>query len=339
MDTKDSPQSAGGTGYDRADPAETSKHTNLDAITPSATNPDSEAASVEPEPLPEAVVDAFLEGIFKIIESDGSPSSVEPTVPKQPDRFTIHPLAEKFPALSDSDYQKLKASIAAYGVFEPIVINEKNQVLDGRHRWKACTELGKMPLTITLRILQKAATEPLSEEQFIYDSNIHRRHLTDDQRVMLATAFAPFFRKEGEKAKEEGNRKGGKSDPKSGPSKKRDLKSKKANSTVGKVAAKAGVSIHKAEQANMVEEHAPELSSAVASGEMPLKDAAKKATEKNAKTKEVFNAGIKPHSTRSVPKETTFDVFVLGLFKGVMADVNIEYPDKTREDVIKVICS
>ena len=177
-------------------------------------------------------------------------------------------------------------------------------------------------------------SKDLTEEQYIYDSNIHRRHLTDDQRVMLATAFAPFFRKEGEKAKEEGNRNGGKSDPKSGPSKKRDIKSKKANSTVGKVAAKAGVSLHKAEQAIMVEEHAPELSSAVASGEMALKDAAKEAgtrAEKKTKPKKTF--------TRSVPRETTFEVFVLGLFKGVMADVSQEYPDKTKEGVIKVICS
>jgi hypothetical protein len=289
-----------------------------------------EPAPTEPEYIPEPVSTEPV---------STEPVSTEPA--PEPEHvlgpLTIHPLAEKFPALSDSDYQKLKASIAAYGVFDHIVINEKNQILDGRHRWKACVELGVVPLATTLRILQEFATEPLSEEQFIYDSNIHRRHLTDDQRVMLATAFAPFFRKEGEKAKKEGNRKGGKSDPKSGPSKKRDIKTKKANSTVGKVAAKVGVSIHKAEQANMVEQHAPELTSAVTSGEMPLKDAAKKATEKKAKPKEVFNAGIKPHNTRSVPKETTFEQHVLALFKGVMLDVNLEYPDKTREEVLEVI--
>jgi hypothetical protein len=62
-------------------------------------------------------------------------------------------------------------------------------------------------------------------------------------------------------------------------------------------------------------------------------------TGKEPKAKQVFNAGIKPQSTRNVRKETTFEDFVRGLFKGVMNDVALEYPDKTREDVIKVLCS
>ena len=192
--------------------------------------------------------------------------------------YKIHPLAEKFPAIPPKDFEELKESIRKYGLFEPIVVSKEGYILDGRHRYRALMELERSPSGQIAHFEETVRkSKDLTEEQYIYDSNIHRRHLTDDQRVMLATAFAPFFRKEGEKAKEEGNRNGGKSDPKSGPSKKRDIKSKKANSTVGKVAAKAGVSLHKAEQAIMVEEHAPELSSAVASGEMALKDAAKEA--------------------------------------------------------------
>jgi ParB-like nuclease domain len=211
-----------------------------------------------------------------------TPESASP----ESEPLTIHPLAEKFPPLSDSDYQELKASIAAYGVFEPIVINEKNQVLDGRHRWKACTELGKTPLTITHRILQKAATEPLSEEQFIYDSNIKRRHLSDDQRVMLASVFLPYIKAETAAAKAESQLEGRTSDGKpklkdgsvsqdtDSPKSKRDTNAGKAST---KLAAKAGVSRHKAEQAITVAENAPKLVSAVAAGEMTLKEAAKQA--------------------------------------------------------------
>lgn len=305
---ENSPQEAGSAVVTRANPAEPNKHRNLDAFDPVAMNPDLDPAAPVPEPP-----------------------------------LTIHPLAAKFPSLSDSDYQKLKASIAAYGVFDHIVINEKNQILDGRHRWKACVELGVIPLVTTLRILQEFATEPLSEEQFIYDSNIHRRHLTDDQRAMLATEFLSFLKAEAEVRKVEHLQKPGTaSHHKKSVSQDSDSLIKhntNAGKASTKLAEKAQVTRYKAEQAIAVKENAPELSTAVTSGEITLKDAAKKATEKKAKPKEVFNFGIKPHSTRSVPKETTFDAFVLALFKGVMLDVGLEYPDKTREDVIKVICS
>jgi hypothetical protein len=235
--------------------------------------------------------------------------SPAPTAPARL-QVTIHPLAEKFPALSDSDYQKLKASIAAYGVFDHIVINEKNQILDGRHRWKACMELGAIPLAITLRSLQEFATEPLSEEQFIYDSNIHRRHLTDDQRVILAAEFLPFLKAEAEVRKVEHLQKTGTTSNNKSVSQhsdsltKRDTNAGKAST---KLAEKAQVSRYKAEQAIMIKENAPELVTPVASGEMALKDAAKEATLKKAKPKEVFNSGIKPQSTRNVRKETTFE--------------------------------
>jgi hypothetical protein len=62
MQKEFSPRSAGGTGYDRADPAETSKHTNLGAITPSATNPDSEPARLaELESIVERGLATFVE--------------------------------------------------------------------------------------------------------------------------------------------------------------------------------------------------------------------------------------------------------------------------------------
>jgi hypothetical protein len=133
------------------------------------------------------------------------------------------------------------------------------------------------------------ATKELTEEQFIYDSNIHRRHLTDDQRVMLAAEFLPYIKKEAETRKVEhlqksgtasNNRKSVSQD--SDSLTKRDTNAGKASA---KLADKAQVSRYKAEQAIVVKANAPELVSAVASGEITLKDAAKKVAPARSKQK------------------------------------------------------
>jgi hypothetical protein len=36
----------------------------------------------------------------------------------------------------------------------------------------------------------------VTEAQFIFDANYHRRHLTDEQRLALCTVFVPLWRKE-----------------------------------------------------------------------------------------------------------------------------------------------
>jgi hypothetical protein len=174
----------------------------------------------------------------------------------------IHPLAEKFPAMPPADFEKLKESIAKYGLFEPIVINEFGQILEGRHRYKALVDLGKDPWKNSISFTEvKGENEDLTEEQFIYDSNVHRRHLTDDQKAMLAAEFAPYFKKEAEKRKAgtqfagrapDGTpvtKSGSSVDSISGPPKNRDIEAKHANSTAGLVAEKADVSEYKATQA------------------------------------------------------------------------------------------
>ena len=209
--------------------------------------------------------------------------------------FTIHPLAERFPVMAQKDFDELKESIRKYGLFEPIIVNDKGQILDGRHRYKAITELGvHHPSSDTLGFDDvKGSNKDLTEEQFIYDSNIHRRHLTDDQRAMLATAFAPYFHQEAQERKTAPLQKPGEPshhqksvEANSTPLFKRDMKAKESNSTRGKVAAKAGVSTHKAEQAIRVSQD-PELSAQVANGTIPLVTAAKEVTKRKLRKAKV----------------------------------------------------
>jgi ParB-like nuclease domain len=106
--------------------------------------------------------------------------------------FKVHPLAELFPAMPPEDFQELKESIRKYGLFEPIIVNGAGQILDGRHRYRALLELGMglkaYQSTIGFEEIQ-TKDKPLTEEQFIYDSNIHRRHLTKTQIAAILLSF------------------------------------------------------------------------------------------------------------------------------------------------------
>jgi hypothetical protein len=81
--------------------------------------------------------------------------------------------------------------------------------------------------------------------------NLDRRHLSEDAYAAAAAALNRILRKEAKERQAAGLKKGTKKPvgTKSSPREKRDEKEKQAASTAGKVAAKAGVSLHKAKQA------------------------------------------------------------------------------------------
>ncbi len=53
----------------------------------------------------------------------------------------IHPFADCLPKLSESENQELRDDIAKRGLREPILIKD-GYIIDGRHRYHACCELG-----------------------------------------------------------------------------------------------------------------------------------------------------------------------------------------------------
>lgn len=100
-----------------------------------------------------------------------------------------HPLSAAFPAMSDSDYQALKDDIENNGQREPIIVHE-GMVLDGWHRYCACTELGIKPQQFTFG----EDDDPVA---FVLSHNLHRRHLTASQRaaaVVACSEWAPARR-------------------------------------------------------------------------------------------------------------------------------------------------
>src|SRR5262249_55500379 len=92
------------------------------------------------------------------------------------DRLTIHPAADLFPLMTAEEFQALKEDIRQYGQRERIVLFE-GMILDGRHRYRACLELGLSPRTVSIE--RDVVGDPVS---YVCSVNLHRRHLTAKQR-------------------------------------------------------------------------------------------------------------------------------------------------------------
>lgn len=96
-----------------------------------------------------------------------------------------HPAAELFPMMSAADLDALAADIREHGQREPIVLH-KGLILDGRHRYAACQTLGIEP-----RTMEWAGSDDADEiEAYVNSLNLHRRHLTESQRAMIAARRA-----------------------------------------------------------------------------------------------------------------------------------------------------
>ena len=92
--------------------------------------------------------------------------------------FPIHPLAQAMPEMPEREYRPFKKDIRDHGQMEPIkVLN--GMVIDGRHRQRACLELGIEPWYVFL----KEGTDPL---QYILSNNRFRRHDTKSQMAIAA---------------------------------------------------------------------------------------------------------------------------------------------------------
>ncbi len=98
--------------------------------------------------------------------------------------LTQHPLSAAFPGMADEDFAQLKADIALHGQREPIIVHE-GMVLDGWHRYRACTELGAEPKKFTF----DAKADPVA---FVLSQNLHRRHLSASQRAAAVVACAEW---------------------------------------------------------------------------------------------------------------------------------------------------
>jgi N6-adenosine-specific RNA methylase IME4 len=89
-----------------------------------------------------------------------------------------HDFADLFPLMSDPDLNGLVESIRSNGLREAIVTHE-GKILDGRNRYAACAKAGVVP-----EIVEYEGDNPLG---YVIDKNLHRRHLSESQRAMVAS--------------------------------------------------------------------------------------------------------------------------------------------------------
>ena len=92
-----------------------------------------------------------------------------------------HPIAALLPMMRDDEYTALVADLRQHGQREPITLIG-DLILDGRNRYKACSELGIIPLT-------RPYDGPADAEtlvRYVLSLNQHRRHLSSSQLAVIA---------------------------------------------------------------------------------------------------------------------------------------------------------
>ena len=92
--------------------------------------------------------------------------------------FPVSEYAMLFPDMDPGDYEMLVSSIRDGGLLEPIAV-WRGEVLDGRHRLRACLETGVEPRFVHL----DDAIDPV---QYVLAMNVARRHMDDSLRAVAA---------------------------------------------------------------------------------------------------------------------------------------------------------
>jgi hypothetical protein len=98
-------------------------------------------------------------------------------------RLPLHPLCELFPAMEDVAFDELVSSIKENGLQEPTVLLD-GAILDGRNRYIACLAAGVKPVFVPFR-----GGDPV---RFVLAANIHRRHLNQSQRAVIAADIVTY---------------------------------------------------------------------------------------------------------------------------------------------------
>jgi ParB/Sulfiredoxin domain len=194
----------------------------------------------------------------------------------------IHPFAEIFPLLDGPALEELTEDIKTHGLREPI-ITFRGAILDGRNRFIACQKANVKPTFTVYTGDEKSALA------WVVSANIHRRHLTVEQRAFAASRIAAL--REG--ANQHSSGKIGSNDepaPRGASSKSQESPSQ------AEAAEKLGVSRRSVQRARKIDEKgSAALRKAAESGQVPLARAA--AVVDLPKSEQLAAATAKPPAT------------------------------------------
>ena len=110
-----------------------------------------------------------------------------------------HPLADLIPPMSEEEYTRLRDDIKEQGLLEAITLYE-GMILDGRHRYRACEEVGAGIATWEY--------DGDTPARYVITLNANRRHLTVTQRAAIALAAVGPYEKEARARQQEGQERG-----------------------------------------------------------------------------------------------------------------------------------
>lgn len=100
----------------------------------------------------------------------------------------IHPLCAMSPDMSDDQYREFKADIETNGQREAVKL-WNGSIIDGRHRDRACRELGREPITASIEIDEDALPA------YVLSLNAMRSHLSVSQRAMYAANLTAHLKR------------------------------------------------------------------------------------------------------------------------------------------------
>lgn len=200
--------------------------------------------------------------------------------------YEPHPLAALIPSMSDDEYARLRDDVAANGLLDPIALYE-GKVLDGRHRYRACTETGVGPVFFEY--------DGASPAQFVISRNLHRRQLSTSQRAMVATDFLPHLEAEAHGRKRvHGQTAPGRSAQQHSAEVSAECSNGRASHNAGEM---VGVSASQVERAKKIRRTAPELADRIRSGDLTVNAAYLEVSSATAKTE----AKRKTNTPRGLP--------------------------------------
>ncbi len=186
----------------------------------------------------------------------------------------FHEAAEIFPLMTGDDFDELVEDIREHGLRVPIELLD-GKVIDGRNRYRGCLVAGVEQEYVDVEVEDPAA--------YVISMNLHRRHLDQSQRAMVAARSKEFYEDEAKKRR--------KRKPKSevGPGPQQNEDQGKSRDKAGEAFGVSGDSVDRAKK--VIDKGSPVLQAAVESGEVPVKVAAKLADLPRGEQTKAVKAG------------------------------------------------
>lgn len=111
-----------------------------------------------------------------------------------PEERQFHPVADIFPMMSEREFNDLVEDIDANGLREPIWLHRDGRIIDGRNRHRACMEIlsagGSQYAKHAEPVFRTYEGDDSGLVSFVVSLNLHRRHLNESQRAMVAARIA-----------------------------------------------------------------------------------------------------------------------------------------------------